>query len=92
MNALLHFALAGIKFGLKPISIKDKDRVQSCRLFFLILCVIIIVVESMPEDVVKGLREMVEDTETTKATEAAEGTTKEQVVEKEWGTRCNMVI
>lgn len=53
---------------------------------------IIIVVESMPEDVVKGLREMVEDAETTKATEAAEGTTKEQVVEKEWGTRRNMVI
>ena len=42
--------------------------------------VIAIVVESMPEDVVKGLREMVEE-----ATEGSEGTAKEQVVEKEWG-------
>lgn len=56
-------------------------------------CVVIsIVVESMPEDVVKGLREMVEEvaeaTEETKgdeATEGSEATSKEQVVEKEWG-------
>ena len=64
--------------------------------------VIAIVVESMPEDVVKGLREMVEEAaEGTKGNEAAEGnegtkgneaTAKEQVVEKEWGMLWIIVI
>ena len=58
--------------------------------------VITIVVESMPEDVVKGLREMVEEaaegTKGNKATEGNEATAKEQVVEKEWGMLWIIVI
>ena len=58
--------------------------------------VITIVVESMPEDVVKGLREMVEEAaEGTKGNEETKGneaTEKEQVVEKEWGMQWNIVI
>lgn len=55
--------------------------------------VIAIVVESMPEDVVKGLREMVEEAaEATEGTKGSEATAKEQVVEKEWGMQWIIVI
>ena len=47
----------------------------------------------MPEDVVKGLREMVEEAaEGNEGTKGNEATAKEQVVEKEWGMLWIIVI
>ena len=65
VNALLRFAVVGAKRGLKPITLKDKDRLQSF-------------VEAMPEDVVKGLRDIVEET----AEEPKKEESKEP--EKQW--------